>query len=64
MRRSAKAEGKNLLSEIDIRSMHSKTSKQGMATIDVSFLVKNRDELADISTKIRQIDSVVDIERA
>lgn len=51
-------------SEIDIRSMHSKTSKQGMATIDVSFLVKNRDELADISTKIRQIDSVVDIERA
>ena len=50
--------------EIDIRSMHSKTSRQGMATIDVSFLVKNREELADISKKLRQIESVVDIERA
>jgi len=50
--------------EIDIRSIHSKTSKQGIATIDLSFLVKNRSELDDICSKIRQIESIIDIQRA
>ena len=50
--------------EIDIRSIHSKTSKQGIATIDLSFLVKNREELSAICDKIKQIESVIDIQRA
>ena len=50
--------------EIDIRSIHSKTSKQGVATIDLSFLVKNREELSAICDRIKQIDSVIDIQRA
>ena len=48
---------------IDIIGMHSKTSKQGIATIEVSFHVKGRDELVKLIDKIRQVESVIDIER-
>ncbi len=49
--------------EIDIRAIHSKTSKQGIATIDVSFHTKNREELNSLIEKLRQVMSVIDIER-
>lgn len=49
--------------EIDINSMHSKTSKQGIATIELSFSVKGRSELTSLVDKIRQVESVIDIER-
>ena len=49
--------------EIDIRSIHSTTSKQGIATIDVSFHTKNREELNSLIEKLRQVMSVIDIER-
>lgn len=49
--------------EIDINSIHSKTSKQGVATIDVSFSTKGRAELSSLVDKLRQIESVIDIER-
>lgn len=48
---------------IDIIGMHSKTSKQGIATIEVSFHVKGREELVKLIDKIRQVESVIDIER-
>ncbi len=48
---------------IDIIGMHSKTSKQGSATIEVSFHVKGREELVKLIDKIRQVESVIDIER-
>lgn len=49
--------------EIDINAIHSKTSKQGIATIDVSFSTKGRAELTSVIDKLRQIESVIDIER-
>lgn len=49
--------------EIDINSIHSKTSKQGIATISISFGTKGKDEMNHIITKIRQVESVIDIER-
>ncbi|MDC7295346.1 MULTISPECIES: RelA/SpoT family protein [unclassified Butyrivibrio] len=49
--------------DIDILSMNTRTSKQGLATMETSFQVSSRDQLRDIVEKIRQIDSVIDIER-
>ena len=49
--------------EIDINGIHSKTSKQGIATIEVSFSIKGREELTSLIDKIRQVESVIDIER-
>ena len=49
--------------EIDINAIHSKTNKQGIATIDVSFNIKGKSELTSLVEKLRQIDSVIDIER-
>ena len=49
--------------EIDINAIHSKISKQGVATIDVSFNTKGKSELNSLIEKLRQIDSVIDIER-
>ena len=43
--------------------MHSKTSKQGIATIDISFNTKGKAELTSVIDKLRQIDSIIDIER-
>ena len=48
---------------IDIRSMNTRTSKQGIATLQTSFEIGSREELNRIIEKIRTIDSVIDIER-
>lgn len=48
---------------IDIISMNTRTSKQGLATMETAFQVSSRDQLREIVDKIRQIDSVIDIER-
>ena len=49
--------------DINISGIHSKTSKQGIATIEVAFQTKGRDQITKIVEKIRQIESVMDIER-
>ncbi len=49
--------------EISIHGINSSVNKQGTATIAVSFTVKNKDQLAALVAKIRQIESVIDIER-
>ncbi len=49
--------------EININGIHSKTSKQGIATIEVSFNTKGRAQINRLIEKIRQIESVIDIER-
>ena len=49
--------------EIDINSIHSKTSKQGIATIALSFSIKGKSQLSSLIEKIRLVDSVIDIER-
>ena len=48
---------------IDIDSINSRTSKKGIATIVVSFYTKGKDELSMLSEKLRQIESVFEIER-
>ena len=48
---------------IDINAIHSKTSKQGIATIDIAFNTKGKAELTSVIDKLRQIDSIIDIER-
>ncbi|NLL79308.1 MAG: bifunctional (p)ppGpp synthetase/guanosine-3',5'-bis(diphosphate) 3'-pyrophosphohydrolase [Clostridiales bacterium] len=48
---------------INILSMNTRTSKQGLATMSTSFEISSREELNRIIDKIRSIDSVIDIER-
>ncbi len=49
--------------DIDILSMNTRTNKQGLATMQTSFEVRSREELNRIIDKIRNVDSVIDIER-
>ena len=48
---------------IDIRSMNTRTSKQGIATMAATFEIGGREELQAIIDKLRMIDNVIDIER-
>ena len=48
---------------INILSVNTRTSKQGMATMSISFEISSREELNRIIDKIRGIDSILDIER-
>jgi GTP pyrophosphokinase len=48
---------------INISGIHSKTSKQGVATIDVAFQSKGREQITHIVEKLKQIENVIDIER-
>ena len=50
--------------QIDIKSMNVRTTKQGMATIIMTFDIHGVEELNRLTDKIRQIESVLDIERA
>ncbi len=48
---------------LDITSMNSRANKQGLATINISFDIKGTEELNTLISRLRQIDSVIDIER-
>lgn len=50
--------------EININRINSSTSKQGIATIEVSFNTKGRAELSSLIEKLRRVESVIDIERS
>ena len=49
--------------KIDVKSMNIRTSKKGTATLDMGFIVHGREELNSVIEKLRQIESVMDIER-
>ncbi len=49
---------------ISILSLNTRISRQGLATMQVSFEVESKEELNRVIDKIRGIESVVDIERA
>ncbi len=49
--------------KIDVRGMNSRTSKQEKATISMSFNVRSKEELNSLIEKIRQVESVLDVER-
>lgn len=49
--------------KIDVKSMNTRTSKKGTATMDMGFIVHGREELNRVIKKLRQIENVIDIER-
>ncbi len=48
---------------VSILNMNVRTSKQGTATIMLSFSTSGKDELRDVVEKIRTINGIIDIER-
>ena len=50
--------------KIDVKTMNARTSKQGKVTLEIGFIVHGREELAKVAEKLRQIEGVIDIERA
>lgn len=49
--------------KVDVTSMNVRTSKQGTATISIGFQINGVDQLNEIIAKIRNVESVLDIER-
>ena len=49
--------------EIDVTSMNVRTSKQGTASISIGFEINGVEQLNEIISKIRNVESVLDIER-
>ena len=50
--------------ELDIMSVFSRVNKQGMGMIHLSFEITSTDEITKISSKLRQIPGVIDIQRS
>ena len=50
--------------KVDVRSINSRMTKQEKATISLSFEVGSKEELQYLIEKIRQIESVIDVERS
>ncbi len=50
--------------KLDVKSLNVRTSKKGTATIEAGFIVHGREELTAVSKKLRQLDGIIDIERA
>ena len=48
---------------ININGINSKTSKQGIATIQISFNTKGKAQMNTMIEKLRQIENIIDIER-
>ena len=49
--------------KIDVISMNVRTSKQGKATISIGFEINGKEQLNEIITKLRNVESIIDIER-
>lgn len=49
--------------KIDVTSMNVRTSKQGTATISIGFEINGKEQLNEIIAKIRNVESILDIER-
>ena len=48
---------------IDITSVSARTNKQGIATLDLMFEIKGKSHLTSLTSKLRSLDGVIDIER-
>ncbi|MCR5216531.1 MAG: bifunctional (p)ppGpp synthetase/guanosine-3',5'-bis(diphosphate) 3'-pyrophosphohydrolase [Lachnospiraceae bacterium] len=49
---------------IAITEMNSRINKQGKATINLAFTIKSKEELVSLAEKLRNVEGVLDIERA
>ncbi len=50
--------------KIDVTSINSRTSRQGLATIDLEFEISGKEALRVLIEKIRTVESVIDIDRS
>lgn len=48
---------------INLTGMNVRTSKQGKATVSVKFEIRSKEQLIKLTSKIRSIEGVIDIER-
>ncbi|MEG1802964.1 MAG: bifunctional (p)ppGpp synthetase/guanosine-3',5'-bis(diphosphate) 3'-pyrophosphohydrolase [Lachnospiraceae bacterium] len=48
---------------IDITSVHSTTSKQGVVSTSISFQIRGKEELGSLIDKVKLVEGVIDIER-
>lgn len=48
---------------INLTGMNVRTSKQGKATVSVKFEIRSKEQLIKLTSKIRNIEGVIDIER-
>ena len=49
--------------DINILGLHSRTGKQGVATIEVSFNTKGRQQINSLIERLRQIENIIEIQR-
>lgn len=49
--------------KIDVKSVNSRTSKQGIATINMGFAIRSVEELHNLTKKLRLVEGVKDIQR-
>ena len=49
--------------KIDVTSVNVRTSKQGTATISMAFDIRSREQLVSLTGKLRNVESVIDVER-
>ncbi len=49
--------------DINILGIHSRSNKQGVATIEVSFNTKGRQQINSLIERLRQIDNIIEIQR-
>lgn len=49
--------------QIDVTAINSRTSKQGLATISMSFDIHGKEELGHLIDKLRNVESIIEIER-
>lgn len=50
--------------KIDVTSVNVRTSKQGTATISMAFDIRSKEQLVSLAGKLRNVESVIDIERS
>ena len=49
--------------KIDVTSVNVRTSKQGTATISMAFDIRSKEQLVNIKAKLRNVESVIDVQR-
>ncbi len=49
--------------DINILGIHSRSSKQGVATIEVSFNTRGRQQISSLIDRLRQIENIIEIQR-
>jgi GTP pyrophosphokinase len=50
--------------KVDVKTMNVRTSKNGTATVSVSFDIGGKEQLLTLISKLRTADNVIDIERS